>query len=391
MSNKRKNLFSMGIALCLSACMLFTSAGAADYTYGDEGTSTEGSDYTVTVDPSGTTSDGGGAAADVTEDPASTSYADELTPGDGDYLYGGGAMDYTYEGDAPGDTFIQSTSTDSNYIADNGQIVVGTDGTVASGTTGNQTSGPLSSVDLPVGEYPEAYTFQTDVAIANNSVFPNELGPTTTNSNYYTPVYIPIVNSGSLPTGNSYLPTAFVPAVGYYYGARFALPAYSLYSPLTAMNYTNSYYGNGQLMGTATSIAAMPTITKGGAIGRLSISSVGINAYVYEGTSQANMKRGLAHFDCTSGWLGNIGLAGHNRGSSAYFGALKNVKLGDFVTYTTAYGTNTYVVSNITTCATTDTTGLQQNGLNQITMYTCKENQPEVKLCVIATLVTSGV
>ena len=94
------------------------------------------------------------------------------------------ALEYNYEGNAPGHAFYQTTSTDQNYIANNGQIVVGTDGTVSSGTTGNQTSGPLSEINLPVGEYPEAYGFETDVAIAGNSVFPNELGPTTENSNY---------------------------------------------------------------------------------------------------------------------------------------------------------------------------------------------------------------
>ena len=46
------------------------------------------------------------------------------------------------------------------------------------------------------------------------------------------------------------------------------------------------------------------------------------------------------------------------RGSSPSFAKVKDVKLGDAVTYTTAYGTLTYVVSNITTVATTDTSGL---------------------------------
>ena len=41
------------------------------------------------------------------------------------------------------------------------------------------------------------------------------------------------------------------------------------------------------------------------------------------------MRKGIAHFDCTSGWTGNIGLAGHNRGSSASFAKLKDVQIGD--------------------------------------------------------------
>ena len=280
------------------------------------------------------------------------------------------ALEYTFEGDAPGKTFYQSTSTDSNYIADNGQIVVGTDGTVSSGTTGNVTSGPLSVLDLPVGEYPDAWGSATDVSIAQNTVFPNELGPTTQTTNIYRPTFIPTVDSGALPTGNSYLPAAVSNVYGGYY--------------LTPSGYVAQTAG----LGVATSTAPMPTITEGGAIGRLSIPSIGLNKYVYEGTSQENMRKGIAHFDCTSGFSGNIGLAGHNRPvSTAAFAKLKDVKLGDTVQYTTAYGTATYVVSNITTVATTDTSGLQQDGTNKITMYTCKMNQPDVKLCVVATMV----
>lgn len=99
------------------------------------------------------------------------------------------------------------------------------------------------------------------------------------------------------------------------------------------------------------------------------------------------MNKGIAHFDSTSGWLGNVGLAGHNRGSSAAFHGLKNVQVGDSVKYTTAYGTLTYVVSSVTTVAVTDTSGLQQDGTNKLTMYCCVENQPQIRLCVVATLV----
>lgn len=300
------------------------------------------------------------------------------------------AMEYTYDGEQSGQTFYQSTSTDQNHIADNGQIVVGTDGTIASGTTGNQTSSPLSSIDLPVGEYPEAYGFETDVSIAANSVFPNELGPTTQNSNIYTPVFIPTVDSGALPTGNSFFPMLSLSGKFPVYGGA-VLPSLGLYGSAPAA-YAMGFsavvpYGNGAYPGLATATVSMPTITRGGAIGRLSIPSIGLNKYVYEGTSQASMRMGIAHFDSTSGWLGNIALAGHNRGAYASFLHLKDVNLGDVVTYTTAYGTLTYRVSSITTVATTDTSGLVQDGMNKITMYTCKANQPDVKLCVVATLV----
>jgi sortase A len=148
--------------------------------------------------------------------------------------------------------------------------------------------------------------------------------------------------------------------------------------------------GNGAYLGVATNTVKMPTMTKKGAIGRLSIPSIGLNQYVYEGTSQASMRQGIAHFDSTSGWLGNIGLAGHNRGSYAAFGELKNVSLGDGVSYTTAYGTMNYVVTDIRTVASDDTSGLRQDGTNKITMYTCVANQPSIRLKVTASLVSVG-
>ncbi len=298
------------------------------------------------------------------------------------------ALEYTYESDAPGQTFYQSTAADANHIADSSQIVVGMDGTLGNNVTGNLSSSPLSALDLPVGEYPDAYGMTTDVAIAMNSVFPNEIGPTTQTTNIYKPTFLPTVVSGALPTGGNYAPAGMVVAtgVGGVYGTTAVVPAGSSGLLSTAVNAGG---GNGVYAGIATSLVSMPAITQGGAIGQLSIPSIGLSKYVYEGTSQSNMAKGLAHFDNTSGWLGNVAIAGHNRNNSntAAFQKLKDVKVGDTVNYKTAYGTATYVVSDIRTVATTDTSGLLQDGTNKLTMYTCKANQPEVKLCVTATMV----
>lgn len=284
------------------------------------------------------------------------------------------ALEYTYDSDVPGETFHLATSNDQDYVANSGEIVLGADGTVSTGVTENVSSSPLSALDMPVGEYPDAWGTAVDVAIAQTSTFPNELGPTSQTTNIYSPIYIPVpVNSGALPTGYG-VPANTLVGGALVSGGTVAAPGY--------VNTMGNYFG------IATSASAMPAITKGGAIGKLTIQSIGLSKYVYDGTSQANMKKGVAHFDCTPGWGGNIAFAGHNRPASwAAFAKLKDVKMGDVVTYTTAYGTRTYVISNISTCATTDTSGLAQNGREQITMYTCKENQPDVKLKVVASLV----
>ena len=315
------------------------------------------------------------------------------------------ATSYEFDGEDVGENFHQSTSTDQDANADNGQIVVGMDGTVGSGTTGNLSSGPLSTIEnLPVGTYPDAYGFYTDVDIANNSVFPNELGPTTQNHNTYTPTFTPTVSSGSLPTGNSYVysPWTAISAAcgGTVYGVT--INPYSGYIPLAAYNTPGVYnnvmnvfgakyagygYGNGMYPGLATAAVPMPALTSNGAIARLSIPAVGLNRYIYEGTTTESMNKGIGHFESTSGWMGNIGLCGHNRGNHPFFYQLKDVEIGDKVTYTTAYGTLTYIVSNITVVSVNDTSGLLQDGTNKITMYSCIANQPDVRLCVVATLV----
>lgn len=297
-------------------------------------------------------------------------------------------LEYEYSSAAPGATFHISTSTDQNHIGEADQITVGVDGTVTNNVIGNASHSPLSVLDIPIGEYPDAWGETTDLAIANNTYIPNELGPTFNNAAYYRATYTPIVMNGGLPTAAGYAPAA----VSGYGAINTGIPNMSgamasnvLYGTAASAAVSG---GNGAVAGVATQNVAMPTITDGGAIGQLSIPSIGLNKYIYEGTSTANMRKGIAHFDSTSGWQGNVALAGHNRGNYAYFGKLKDVQVGDTVQYKTAYGTATYQVSAINERATTDTSGLAQDGTNKLTMYTCKANQPDVKLEVVATLVS---
>ena len=50
----------------------------------------------------------------------------------------------------------------------------------------------------------------------------------------------------------------------------------------------------------------------------------------------------------------------------------------------TVLGTMTYSVSSVTKVAVTDTSGLSATAHNQITLYTCVENQPVYRWCVKA-------
>lgn len=268
------------------------------------------------------------------------------------------ALDYTYESEVPGQNFYTSTSDVDEPIENSNEITIGSDGTVTAGTDQNVTEEPIGGLKLDVGQYPEAWGTETDVAIAANSIFPNALAPTTQMSAVEGYVqYEPYsVASGALPLGNIFTPQ---------------------------QGYPNDYH----VVGVASSLQPMPAITSKGAIGKIYVPGQNVTRYVYEGTTQANMRIGGAHFSSTPGWTGNVCIAGHNRGTTQNFAFLYNVKPGDLIYYTTAYGTRTYQVASITNPATTDVSGLYQTGMNQLTLYTCVMNQPSIKYCVTAVAV----
>ena len=121
-----------------------------------------------------------------------------------------------------------------------------------------------------------------------------------------------------------------------------------------------------------------------GSLGTLKIPSIGLTVGVYEGTDSAALLKGAGHFEGTSIWLGNVCVAGHNRGVRNDFGKIHTLKSGDTITFTTALGTMTYSVSSVTKVAVTDTSGLSATATNQITLYTCVQDQPAYRWCVKA-------
>lgn len=123
---------------------------------------------------------------------------------------------------------------------------------------------------------------------------------------------------------------------------------------------------------------------KDGSIGTLKIPSLNINMKVWEGETNASMAKGLGHYSSTSGWDGNIGVCGHNRGAKYTIGNIKNLKDGDTITYTTVYGTRTYEVVTVETIASSDWSYLQATSDNRITITTCLANQPSKRVCVQA-------
>jgi sortase A len=121
-----------------------------------------------------------------------------------------------------------------------------------------------------------------------------------------------------------------------------------------------------------------------GSIGTLYVARTGKTINVYEGEDLANLKIGAGHFASTSAWDGNIALAGHNRGGSAYFSFVKDLQTGDKLTYTTKYGTRTYSVISKTQINEWDKLPLAWSSDNILTLITCVADVPELRYCVVA-------
>lgn len=123
----------------------------------------------------------------------------------------------------------------------------------------------------------------------------------------------------------------------------------------------------------------------GGHLGTLKIPDLNVSVKIYEGTTTAALAKGVGHFKDTSIWNGNVCLASHNRGSSAYFGRIHELDYGDKITLTTKKGTRTYRVFNVEKISVNDTSNLQGTSENIITLITCVKNQADkYRWCVQA-------
>jgi LPXTG-site transpeptidase (sortase) family protein len=119
-------------------------------------------------------------------------------------------------------------------------------------------------------------------------------------------------------------------------------------------------------------------------IGVLSIPRIGLTITAYDGDTFAAMERGVGHIASTSSWNSNVGLIGHNRGINSHFGRLNQLRIGDFITYTTRLGTRQYEVVFVGTIRSNDWTLLPYTVDNRITLITCVANRPELRLAVQA-------
>ena len=94
----------------------------------------------------------------------------------------------------------------------------------------------------------------------------------------------------------------------------------------------------------------------------------------------------VGHFEETTTWMGNVGLAAHNRGyENNYFANLKKLKEGDIINYYYNGNVRRYIVSKLVIVEDTDWTYLENTEENTLTLITCVENEPSYRRCVQAT------
>ena len=123
----------------------------------------------------------------------------------------------------------------------------------------------------------------------------------------------------------------------------------------------------------------LPLYYADGSIGTIYVARTGKTIKIYEGEQLDNLKKGAGHFTMTSAWDGNVGLCGHNRGSWPYFSFVKDLQMGDKITYTTQYGTRTYEVFRKEQIGEYDYSMLGWTADNLLTLITCIENTPELR------------
>ncbi|MDR2355565.1 MAG: class D sortase [Clostridiales Family XIII bacterium] len=121
-----------------------------------------------------------------------------------------------------------------------------------------------------------------------------------------------------------------------------------------------------------------------GSLGTLEIPSLAISVRVYEGTDAEALRKGVGHFPDSSAWFGNVCIAGHNRGAKYNIGEIRDLKIGDIVTYGTSLGTRRCAVSFVGTISAADLSYLSATRDNRITLITCLADRPELRVVVQA-------
>ncbi|HEY5025774.1 MAG TPA: class E sortase [Acidimicrobiales bacterium] len=130
---------------------------------------------------------------------------------------------------------------------------------------------------------------------------------------------------------------------------------------------------------------------EGAVVGRLQIPSIGVDQYIVEGTSEADLSKGPGHYIGTSmpGQAGNVAIAGHRTTYGAPFYNLNALKVGDQISLISNSGQQlTYVVSTSPVAVSPkDVAVLDSSSDNRLTLTTCNPRfSSSQRLVVVADL-----
>lgn len=114
---------------------------------------------------------------------------------------------------------------------------------------------------------------------------------------------------------------------------------------------------------------------------KIIIPKINLEANIKNGTTQDILEKNVGHFETTSIFNGNVGLAAHN---NSFFRNIKNLEIGDEIIYISRLGKRQYKVSEVQKIQETDWSKLNQTNENKITLITCVNNIPYLRLCVQA-------
>jgi len=119
----------------------------------------------------------------------------------------------------------------------------------------------------------------------------------------------------------------------------------------------------------------VPNPPEGSVIGHLQIPAIGVDQYVVQGTTEADLTKGPGHYVGTSvpGQAGNVAIAGHRTTYGAPFNNLGDLKSGDPIFLTTDSGERlTYLVSRAPIAVSPqDVSVLNTVNDNSLTLTTC--------------------
>lgn len=117
----------------------------------------------------------------------------------------------------------------------------------------------------------------------------------------------------------------------------------------------------------------------------IEIPKIELKAEISNGTDQNTLNLNVGHFEETTLWNGNVGLAAHNRGYNVnYFNRLKELETGDEIIYIYQGNIRKYKVNYTEIIEETNWEILNSTSDNRITLITCVEDKPELRRCVQA-------